>query len=129
MKFCYLKKEQVCRDCYNPILKGDEAVIILCTVQNGLKLPSVFHPQCFINWNTEMFMHRYRKWKTESMPKQIKKSKPKLGRPRKYINYVKASRLQSLICYHRKAGNEDKVRDLTKKLDSLRIKEVGVVTE
>jgi hypothetical protein len=121
MLFCHLKKEQVCyfSDCGSVMQVGEEAVITRIKASNGVTYPHAFHPQCFLDWNEGMFEYRLEKWRADNPPP---KKKPIMGRPRKYRDYLKAGRLQSLLHYHRKKGNQDKVQELGHELSKLEIR-------
>lgn len=114
MRFCHLKEDRECKGCGSLIFKSEEAVFIRYPVQNGFILPFGFHPQCFIDWNNQVFMYRLERWRQGDVPK---KKKPRRGRPRKYKNYLKADRIQALLRYHRKAGHTEKVQELEEQLN------------
>lgn len=115
MKFCYLKHEQLCHHCQTYMFPGEEAVIIRLKTSNGY-FPFVFHPQCFMKWNEDVFLYRYQIWKTQASPS---KKKPKRGRPRKYKNYVQAYRTRCLLSYYKKTGNTNKILELDAQLKGL----------
>lgn len=117
MKFCHSKEERECKGCTASILEGEEIVVIRLTVRPGMKVPVFFHTYCFQEWSNEMYNYRLSKWKATQTENKVK---PKLGRPRKYKNYLKSGRLQSLIYYYAKKDNVEKVSELVGKLRELR---------
>jgi len=119
MNFCYLKEDKQCKGCEGLIFAGEKAVIIRLKVSTGVKLPFAFHPQCFMGWSNAMFVYRLEKWGADNPPKE---QKSRRGRPRKYTNFLKASRLEGRICYYRKRGNQDKVQELEHMLSDLEIR-------
>ena len=123
MKFCYLKKDQDCKGCGSLILKGEEAVIIRYSVQNGMVLPFAFHTQCFMGWSNQVFMYRLEKWRSGTVPKKVKK---RMGRPRKYKNRLKADRIRGLLYYYKKVGDTEKVKELEEQLNKTLIRNLVI---
>ena len=117
MKICYLKNEQLCHQCQSTMQQGEEAVILRMKVQNGLTLPFIFHPQCFTDWNNNVFMYRLTNFRLEN---PLPKRKSIMGRPRIYRNTALANKLRCRVYYYRKVGNESKVQELQSKLAELR---------
>jgi len=115
MRFFIVKHEQVCRACGSIMMPGEEAVALL--VYNNI--PLTFHIECFSEWNKTMFNHRLEYWR-QSRGGNDRKVKPKMGRPRKYIDPIKAGRLRSLKLYYLKRGNNNKVSELQVMLSDLR---------
>jgi len=66
--------------------QGEEVVVIRLTIAPGVKIPVFFHTHCFPEWNNEMYNYRLTKWRASQTENKVK---PKLGRPRKYNNYLK----------------------------------------
>ncbi len=111
MRFFYAKKEQICKHCGSPIIYGDEAVVIRWKNKN-IFIPLVFHVGCYIEWVTDSFNRRWGTWKLGATPRPIRK---KRGRKFLYPNRILAkdvNRRKSLINYHLKEGNLDRVREL-----------------
>lgn len=122
MRFFHVKKEQKCQGCPSTLLYNDEAVVILINI-GEVKIPYVFHVGCFLEWSNQMFIHRLESWRqgTTKRPERKRKPKPKIGRPRKYSDPIKAGRLRSLAYYYQQIDQMDKVREMLERLDRLRI--------
>ena len=127
MRFFYVKNEQTCKGCGSTLLYGDEAVVILLKyVRDGdgtYKVPITFHVGCYLEWDSQMFMRRLERWRQESTqrPPRRRKLKPKIGRPRKYKNILGASKVSGLLRYYKRIGNEDKIQELSEKLEELKL--------
>ena len=114
MRFCRIKKEQPCKGCSSTMMPGEEAVVI--RIYDGI--PLCFHIACFLPWNDDKFHSRYWEWKSSRTDN--KKPKPKMGRPRKYVNPIEAARLRAHITYYKGIGSEEKVQRLQEELAKLR---------
>ena len=118
MRFLQLKKDRYCYHCGSTMFAGEEAVLIRIKHTNGITITQFFHTDtCYEEWNKESYVNRLFAWRQGTVPL---KKKPKRGRPRKYKNIFKANRIQSLICYHRKAGNVDRILELESHLEGLK---------
>lgn len=118
MRFFYAKHEQLCRHCKSTINYGDEAVIIRWKHIN-IFIPLVFHAACYIEWVTISFNRRWQEWKLKAEPRRVRR---KRGRKFIYSSREQAkdvNRRKSLINYHRKQGNLDRVEELSIKLKEL----------
>jgi len=119
MRFFYAKHEQVCKHCRSIINYGEEAVVIRWKSPSTIFIPLVFHTACYIDWAISSFNRRWQDWKLGAEPRRVRK---KRGRKFKYPSREQAkgvNRLKSLISYHRKAGNEDRVTELEARLKEL----------
>ncbi len=115
MRFFYAKKEQVCKHCKTTINYNDEAIVVRWKHIN-IFIPLVFHVACYIAWVTDSFNRRWQEWKSGAEPRGVRK---KRGRKFIYANQEQArnmNRLKSLLSYHRKAGNENRVAEIEAKL-------------
>ena len=118
MRFFYTKHEQVCRHCKSTINYGDEAVVIRWKHIN-IFVPLIFHVACYVAWVTDNFNKRWHDWKLGAEPRKVRR---KRGRKFLYASREQAAavnRLKSLLSYHRKAGNGDRVTELEEQLRSL----------
>lgn len=121
MRFLQLKKDKFCYDCGSSIFAGEEAVVIRIRHANGIVIPQFFHTDiCYEKWNCESYVNRLLAWRQGVVPL---KKKPRLGRPRKYKNILKADKISGLLRYYRRKGNLDKVQELEQELSNLSIKE------
>jgi len=123
MYFLYVKHEQVCRHCKGTIVPGEEAVILRIKTAYGT-FPWLFHTTCYEEWAHNSFLRRWQNWKSSAKKRPPRKYrfKPKMGRPRKYLNPYKARNLQSLLNYHRRMGNKDRVVELEVALKDLELR-------
>jgi len=123
MRFFYVKNEQICQGCKSTLNHNDEAVVILITI-NGAKVPFVFHVECYLAWDSQMFMRRLEGWRQGSTrrPARRRKPKPKVGRPRKYTDTILAANIRSCIHFYRNVGNICKVEELQAKLEGLKVR-------
>ena len=125
MRFLYIKNEQICFQCGATLIYNDEAVVVRVEHSNGYTIPQFFHPECFMEWSSSSFMNRLTSWKMSAEERPPRKRKPRakiiMGRPKKYSKPIIAGRLRASISYHRKAGNEDRVRELEEELKLLTI--------
>lgn len=122
MRFFYAKKEQFCWGCKAHILYNEEAVVIRWKPEgHPSAIPLVFHTACYIPWITDSYNRRWYNWKLSATkrPEQKRSPKPKMGRPRKYRDTIKANNLRASIFYYRKIGNTAKVEELEDKLRDL----------
>lgn len=120
MKFFTAKNNSwFCFQCGTQILADEHC----CGFPNKNKTMLMFHPGCYVTWFTENFNSKYQKWLMEQIGEKGRHwKKNKLGRPRIYKNPYRARNLQSLICYYRKVGNQDKVQELEHTLRELEIR-------
>lgn len=121
MRFFFIKNEQICKGCGDPLCYNDEAVVILINI-HGIKIPFVFHVECYQEWDSRMYVSRLKAWRQGSTrrPARRRKPKPKVGRPRKYRDPMLAAQLRSRIYFHRSRGNESLVVELKAKLEELK---------
>ena len=117
MKFLYAKKKMKCSHCKGDIHKGEFYVLNVCR-NSATKTYSSYpnHYECFIEYTVNSI-------RTKAVLYMGKMSKPrKLGRPSIHLHPKKVNRLKSLLCYHKKAGNDDRVKEIEAELQLLTIK-------
>lgn len=125
MRFVFIKNEQVCNFCGSILSYGEEAVVVRLRYASGVMLPTFFHTDpCFEKWSSESYVSRLLSWRASAIrrPERKRKTKATFGRPKKYRNTILSRRLKASIYYHKKAGNEEKVEELEKKVEKIRIK-------
>lgn len=80
-----------------------------------------FHPEC----SEQNELNRISETKERVKELREKKMRMKIhrpqGRPRKYRDSLEATKLKSLLHYHRKRGNRDKIVELETKLKNLEV--------
>lgn len=130
MNFVQVKNERDCYRCGSPINYGEEAVVIRIkhTYLDGHIIPQFFHPQCYLDWNNEVFMYRLRNWRASVIPRPERKRKLKsrLGRPKKYKNPTLARRIKASLWHYKKVGNQDKVQELEEQLNKTLIRSEAI---
>ena len=115
MRFFIVRNEQNCRGCGSTMMPGEEAVVIL--VYDNV--PLTFHIGCFPEWSNTMFNHRLEEWR-QNYAGNHRKVKPKMGRPRKYVNPILANKLRTMANYYTKHGQPGMVNEILEKLSKLR---------
>jgi hypothetical protein len=123
MRFIHIKNEQECYNCkFGGIISpGEEAVAIRITGVNGFISLIFCHITCYLDWTNKTFMDRLEAWRLANPPKKFKK-KPRLGRPRKYKNGLKADRIRALLYHYKKTGNTQKIQELEEQLNKTLIR-------
>ena len=120
LKFGIAKNDSLfCHWCKENIPYGEHYVALFFSVKWGerkVRKSFIFHVDpCYIEWKVASFNDKYSYWKTSlTEPK-------KRGRPKTYQNGKEIHRMKSLITYHRKAGNLDKVGELEEQLAKITI--------
>ena len=120
MRFFIVRHEQTCQACGSTMMPGEEGVVIIIKVGEGrMSIPHTFHAECFPQWNKAMYAYRLEQWR-QSRDGNHRKVKPKMGRPRKYVNPILANNLSTKIRYHLCRGNIATAERLQVELSDLR---------
>jgi hypothetical protein len=118
------KKEKVCHYCRSIILRNDWEVIVYFMDTTGARRVFCYHAdQCFTKHQEERFKKTWQN-AIDATDENGKKKNPVrlvLGRPRKYPKdrVKKIRQLQSLVCYHKKAGNTELEHKAQEELEAL----------
>lgn len=122
MRIVLTRKEHQCsfeHCCFGRIIKkGSISITQLLKGGRGYFVLH-FHPDCFIQSTLQ-----YINSKVEALEKkkaERNKSKERIGRPRKYSDLMGARNLVSLLAYHKKAGNRDRVGEIETKLKRMEV--------
>jgi len=94
-------------------------VVIRWKHPSNIIIPLVVHTACYIPWEEESFNRRWREWKLGATPRRIRK---KRGRKVKYSSREQAwtmNRLRSLLSYHKRADNRDRVEGIQREIEAL----------
>lgn len=118
MKFFYAKHPHICLYCRAEISQGEPFVRLIINNRQGGKIGLIFHPECYPRWNEEKFNQRFLNWLSNQIPPR------KRGRPRKYKDSVEANRLKTRQNQYRKAGNEDRVKELEIEIKEMEVENV-----
>lgn len=119
MRFLHIKNEQICKHCGSTLTYGEEAVVLRLWIKGFLK-PTFFHLDCFLIWNSEVFLYRLNSWRQSINPRPERKRIPKkLGRPIKYLNSSLAHKLLMKKAYHLKIGHMEEVSKIQEEIDKL----------
>lgn len=116
MKFLIAKNDNLfCFGCPSQILHGEHYIGLFFLDKANRRRRLIFHVDCYRQWHDNLITRRYEAWKSnQTEPK-------KRGRPKIYQDGKRVHRTKVLLYYHRKAGNEDRIRELREELDGLRI--------
>ena len=122
MRFFLAKNELRCRGCGGTIGYGEEAVIIKWKQpKTEATIPLVCHVSRYIPWVERNYYGKWNDWHLGVNPRPKRK---KRGRKFIYASKEQAeavNRAKSLINYHKKAGNTDRVAELEVELASIRV--------
>ena len=111
LKFFYAKHEHTCHSCKSIISRGEIFVRIQFNSRQRTSMSLLFHAECYSDWNVSVFNKKFLYWKEQQIPPK------KIGRPLvPTSDRPKRRRLLSLLIYHRKAGNEERVLEIRKQI-------------
>jgi hypothetical protein len=113
LKFLFMKRPKTCKHpkCGGIIGRGE--LYILNSHRNsstGRYYSFSYHYECYIEYFTERIRQDAMYYMGQLIPPK------RLGRPRVYKNGKNIHKLKALRRYHEKAGNMDRVRELTGEL-------------
>ena len=117
MRFFFAKKDHICLHCRTEIKRGEPFTRLGISSRNGTgQVGLLFHIECFPVWNEANFVRRFLTWRDNQIPPK------KRGRPLvPTTDRKKRRQLLSLLTYHKKAGNIDRVREIENKIKELEV--------
>ena len=125
MKVVTTRKEHICsfeRCCMGGVIKVRTVSVTTVYKEGNFRKTSHFHPECYTQ-SVLSNMGRKVKEKEEILARRlVRKSNRPQGRPRKYLDPMKARSLICLLTYHKKAGNIGRVGEIEMKLKELEVK-------
>ena len=114
MRFFHAKKSNTCWHCRSEIMVKEIMTRLTFRTTGGFTKGLLFHPECYLKWNEINFTKQYLRWRQNNAPP------PKRGPPRiPTTDRPKRRRLLSLMAYHRRKGNETRVKEVNAQIKEL----------
>lgn len=122
MKVVITRKEHKCNFegcCLGKLVKAGTVAITTVYKEGLYRHTYHFHSECHTQFVLNSRDKRIKEKEEILIRRMARKSDRPQGRPRKYTDPLKARNLISLLVYHRRAGNTDRVGELEEKIKEL----------